>query len=360
MNENARSEVRSTMISLAAFVVVIAGVMASASIITPFLLSLFIAIIFLQPVVWLNKRGVNHTLAVIVVIIFIIAIFVGVGAVLGNSINSFAQDAPVYASKLRNIGHSLIEELRARGLQVADFDMEGNLDPAEVLNYTANILTEFGAIMSNAFLIFFIVLFLMLERTSISLKAEVIARNYKNNLSIMTSIIESIRTYLGLKTIISLATGLFIWLWLWVFGIEYAILWGMVAFLLNYIPNIGSIIAMIPAVLFALVQSGWAGAGWATLGFITVNMIVGNVVEPRVMGKEMGLSTLIVFLSLIFWGFVLGTVGMFLAVPLTMTFKIILDQKPRSKWLSILLGTDEHARAHDVEGDADADANTKD
>lgn len=345
MGNKNKSEVRSVMVSLAAFVVVIAGVMASASMITPFLLSLFVAIISVQPILWLNKKGVNHTLAVIIVLSMTISIVVGVGAVLGNSINSFARDAPLYATKLREIGHNLIEILRERGLNISQLDLESSLDPAEVLNYTANILTEFGAIMSNAFLIFFIVLFLLLERASIRLKAEVIAEHYDNNLSVMTAIIDSVRSYLGLKTVISLATGIFIWLWLLLFGIEYAILWGLVAFLLNYIPNIGSIIAAVPAVLFALVQSGWAGAGWTAFGFVLVNMVVGNVIEPRVMGREMGLSTLIVFLSLVFWGFVLGTVGMFLAVPLTMTFKIILDQNPRTKWLSILLGTDENALA---------------
>lgn len=345
MGKKSQPQVRSVMVSLAAFVVVIAGVMASASIITPFLLALFLAIISMQPIMWLNNRGVNHTIAVIIVLTLSLAVVVGVGAVLGNSINNFAQDAPMYASRLRAIGHDIIVALQNRGLKIAQFDLESNLDPAEVLNYTANILTEFGAIMSNAFLIFFIVLFLLLERASIRLKAEVIADSYNNNLSVMTSIIDSVRSYLGLKTLISLATGVFIWLWLWVFGIEYAILWGLVAFLLNYIPNIGSIIAAIPAVLFALVQSGLAGAGWAALGFVLVNMVVGNVVEPRVMGKEMGLSTLIVFLSLVFWGFVLGTIGMFLAVPLTMTFKIILDQNPRTRWLSVLLGTEENALA---------------
>ncbi len=126
-------------------------------------------------------------------------------------------------------------------------------------------------------------------------------------------------------------------------GVEYALLWGLIAFLLNYIPNIGSIIAGVPAVLFALVQLGFAGAGWTMVGYVIVNLVVGNIIEPKMMGKEMGLSTLIVFLSLVFWGFILGTIGMFLAVPLTMTFKIILDQYPKTKWISILLGSDEHA-----------------
>ena len=118
------------MISLAAFIVVIAGVMASASIITPFLLALFIAVISLQPVLWLHGQGVNPTLPVIIVITLTIVLFIGVGAILGNSINSFARDAPVYANKLHGIGKSITAELRNRGLQVADFNFEGNLDPS--------------------------------------------------------------------------------------------------------------------------------------------------------------------------------------------------------------------------------------
>ena len=332
------------MVSLAAFIVVIAGTMASVSVITPVLLALFISIISVQPVLWLHKRKVNHTLAVFIVIIGVMGLFVGFGAVLGNSVNNFVKDAPHYANQLRDMGEGIVQFLNAKGLNISQDNWDGNIDPGQVLNYTANLLSEFGAIMSNALLIFFIVLFMLLERASMSLKAEIIAQSYNNNLKVLSTIVESIRSYLGLKTIISLITGVFIWLWLLVFGIEYALLWGLFAFLLNYIPNIGSIIAGIPAVLFALVQLGVAGAGWAMLGYIAVNMIVGNVVEPRMMGKEMGLSTLIVFLSLFFWGFVLGTVGMFLAVPLTMTFKIILDQNPKTKWISILLGSDEHAK----------------
>lgn len=331
------------MVSLAAFVVVMAGAMAAASIITPMLMAFFIAIISIQPVLWLTEHKVNHTLAVLIVLTGVLALFGGLAAVLGNSVNSFAQDTPLYANKLRDIVEGFIEYLNARGLNMPDELWDRKINPGQILNYTASILTGFGALMGNAFLVFFIVLFMMLERGSIRLKAEVIAGNYKNNLEVFASIIESIRKYLTLKTVISLITGIFIWLWLLVFGIEYALLWGLIAFMLNYIPNIGSIIAGIPAVLFALVQLGLAGAGWTLLGFVIVNMVVGNVIEPRVMGKEMGLSTLIVFLSLIFWGFILGTVGMFLAVPLTMTFKIILDQYPKTKWISILLGSDEHA-----------------
>jgi AI-2 transport protein TqsA len=345
------------MVSLAAFVVVMAGAMAAVSIITPMLLAFFISVIAIQPVIWLTERKVNQTIAVLIVLLGVIGIFIGLAAVLGNSVNNFAEDAPLYANKLRDIGHSFVQSINERGINIPD-EWDSAINPASILNYTASILTEFGALMGNALLVLFIVLFMMLERGSLALKAEVIAGNYNNNLEVFRAIIDSIRQYLGLKTIISLITGIFIWLWLLVFGIEYALLWGLIAFMLNYIPNIGSILAGIPAVLFALVQLGLPGAGWAMLGYLIVNLVVGNVVEPRMMGKEMGLSTLIVFLSLIFWGFILGTVGMFLAVPLTMTFKIILDQYPKTKWISILLGSDEHAMelAEETETDAETDA----
>lgn len=331
------------MLSLASFVIVVAGIMAAESVITPILLSLFISIICIQPILWLSQKGVNHTLAVIIVLMGIIGLMTGFGAVIGNTINDFATDAPLYANKLRGLLDGLIQTLNSRGVNISSEKWETIIDPGSVMNYTANVLSDFGSFMSNALLIFFIVLFILLERASIRLKAEVIANTYSNDLDVPVRIIESIRTYLGLKTLISIATGLFIYIWLLIFGVDYALLWGLIAFLLNYIPNIGSIIAGIPAVLFALVQLGPAGAGWTMLGYAIINMVVGNVVEPRVMGKRMQLSTLIVFLSLVFWGFMLGTIGMFLAVPLTMMLKIIMEQNPRTVWISILLGSDKHA-----------------
>ena len=144
--------------------------------------------------------------------------------------------------------------------------------------------------------------------------------------------------------VVSLLTGFLVWLALTIIGVDYAIIWALIAFLLNYIPNIGSIIAAIPAVLFAFVQLGFGGALWTTFVFIGVNMIIGNLVEPKVMGKGLGLSTFVVFISLLFWGFVLGTVGMFLSVPLTMAIKIMLAQNEQTKWIAILLGTQEEAQ----------------
>ena len=140
-----------------------------------------------------------------------------------------------------------------------------------------------------------------------------------------------------------MAPGVAVWLWLWLLGVDYPILWSLLAFLLNYVPNIGSIIAAVPAVLLALVQLGPGSALWAAAGYLATNVVFGNILEPRFMGRGVGLSPLVVFLSLIFWGWVLGPVGMFLSVPLTITAKIALAASDDTRWAAVLLGTGEEA-----------------
>jgi predicted PurR-regulated permease PerM len=126
-----------------------------------------------------------------------------------------------------------------------------------------------------------------------------------------------------------------------VLGVDHFLLWSVLAFLLNYIPNIGSMIAAVPAVLLALVQLGAPTAGLVALGYVLSNAIMGNVIEPKYMGRGLGLSTLVVFLSLIFWGWLLGTVGMLLSVPLTMIVKIALESSQDTRWVALLLASDD-------------------
>ena len=165
--------------------------------------------------------------------------------------------------------------------------------------------------------------------------------------------IQSVNSYLAIKTVVSIFTGLLAGTWLYFLGVDHYLLWAVLAFLFNYIPNIGSIIAAVPAVLMALVQFGAGEAGLVALGYVTINTVMGNVIEPRFMGRGLGLSTLVVFLSLIFWGWLLGSVGMLLSVPLTMIVKIALESREESRWLAILLSSDDDvkptAKAHEAE-----------
>ena len=141
----------------------------------------------------------------------------------------------------------------------------------------------------------------------------------------------------------SFATGLLIYISLKIIGVEYAILWSLLAFLFNFIPNIGSMIAAIPALMFSWIQLGGTGFLWTGMTYLFVNMIIGSFIEPKILGKGMGLSTFVVFLSLVFWGWVLGPIGMFLPVPLTMVLKIMLTSNQSSNYFAILLGTKEEA-----------------
>jgi predicted PurR-regulated permease PerM len=145
---------------------------------------------------------------------------------------------------------------------------------------------------------------------------------------------------MAIKTATSLLTGVCVGVWLAVLGVNYPLLWGLLAFLLNYVPNIGSIIAAVPAVLLALVQFGIMKSFFAVGGYMVVNIGIGSIIEPRIMGRGLGLSPLVVFLSLVFWGWVLGPVGMLLSVPLTMTVKIALDSREDTKWIGVLLGSE--------------------
>ena len=152
--------------------------------------------------------------------------------------------------------------------------------------------------------------------------------------------LDSVNSYMAIKGWVSLATGLIIAIWLTILDVDYPLLWGLLAFLFNFVPNIGSIIAAIPAVLLALVQFGPGAAMAAGAGYVAVNIIMGNVIEPRFMGKGVGLSTLVVFISLVFWGWVLGPVGMLLSVPLTMIVKLALEARQDTRWIAVLLGPD--------------------
>ena len=147
-----------------------------------------------------------------------------------------------------------------------------------------------------------------------------------------------INKYMLIKTLASLATALCIWIWLWILGVNFAVLWGILAFLLNFIPFVGALLMTIPAVLLSLVQNDIQTTLLVALGYLVVNTVIGNVLEPRVMGRGLGISTLAVFLSLLLWGWVLGTVGVFLAVPLTIALMIALDASPKTRPMAILLG----------------------
>ena len=344
MNNNSSSFTTSPLVIFAAIIIILAGMMYASSIVAPFLLALFIAIILSQPVQWLVRKRVPLWLSIVLVLLGGIAVFVGMGEIIGSSLSSFRQDAPKYAASLNAMAASFFQWLQEQGFDLNQDQLGEMFDPGKVISMTAGILGQLGSLMGNTFLVFFIILFILLEDQSFAYKAKVLTRGPRESLAYLDQIGKSIRHYLSIKTLISIITGILIWVALMIIGVEYAIVWALIAFLLNYIPTIGSILAGIPAVLFALVQVGYGGALWTLGVYIALNTVIGNVVEPKMMGKGLGLSSLVVFLALVFWGFLIGTVGMFLSVPLTMALKIVLEQNEKTRWIAVLLGTQQEAK----------------
>ena len=333
----------SPVVNLAAFVIIIAGIIYASSFVSLLLLAIFVSIICAQPLAWLRGRNVPHGIGIVLVLGGINIILFIMSQLIGRSIVNFSRDSAIYAERLDQMAKSTFSVLNERGVDVSWERVSGVFDMGKVMEVTTKLLGDLGGIMGNTFLIMFIVLFILMELNGFAVKTVAIVGAPNESLKYLTKIGYSIRSYLGIKSVISLLTGFLIWLGLWIIGVKYAVLWAMIAFLLNYIPNVGSFIAGIPAVLFALVQLGPGGAVWTIALYGFVNLVMGSVVEPRVMGKGMGLSTLVVFLSLIFWGFILGSVGMFLSVPLTITLKAILENNPKTRWIAILLGTQHEA-----------------
>jgi predicted PurR-regulated permease PerM len=201
------------------------------------------------------------------------------------------------------------------------------------------IFAALSSVLTHAFLILLAVVFILLEAADLPKKLRIVLKNPERSLFTIEKFSQDAKRYLVIKTLISAATGLLIWLWLLILGVDYPVLWGTLAFLLNYVPNIGSIIAALPAILLALVQLGVGSALLTVLGFSVVNVVIGNILEPKLLGKGMSLSTLVVFLSMVFWGWVLGPIGMILSVPMTSLVKIALESYEETRGLAIMLGS---------------------
>lgn len=320
----------------AAFVIVIAGMKQAAPLLIPFLLSIFVAVLCLPVIHALKGYGLSQAVALSIVVLSIFVFGLMLAMLIGGSINDFSAALPTYQDKISVVNERFIEMLRSNGFSFSQDAIREQLDASSIMQGVSGIVTGFGSVLANSFLIFVSVIFILLESGRFAEKIAIITD--KKNSALYNDFSEKLRLYMGIKTWMSLATGLLVSAWLWFLDVDYPELWGLLAFLLNYVPNIGSIIAAAPAVLLALVQFDLEIAALVLVGYAFINILIGNFVEPRFLGKELDLSTLVVFLSLVFWGWVLGPVGMVLSVPLTISVKLALDENEDTQWLGILLG----------------------
>lgn len=315
---------------IAAIAIVLGAMRVASGVLVPGLLALFIAIVCTEPMYWLTEKGLPRWLAIILVVIVLLGVSSTIPLVVSGSIVQFNQQLPIYQERLDELMFQSSGWLQQFGYTAES--LQTIFDPSALLGYVQLVLGALGGILSSYLLIMLLVIFILVD----------VPRSLAAGASTSGQIIRTVQHYFAIKTFTSLLTGVIISVWCMLMDVQYPFLWGFIAFLLNFIPTIGSVIAAIPAVLLALMFNGAVSALVVMLGYVIINFGISNGLEPRIMGQQLGIRFVWIFVSLVAWGWILGPVGMLLAVPLTMTFRIMFDNHDDTRWIANILVPETH------------------
>lgn len=317
----------------ACFVIVVAGLKSASFFVNTLLLATFATAICLPALSWLKSKKIPETLAVLLVILGLIIVTGLMFTIIGSSVSNFIDKIPFYEEKFIKLWKETFLFLSKYNLADEETFMN-TLNPSSIFGLLGTFLSGFGNVLTSSLLVLIIFIFMIFESTTYGRKLKIINPSSFSNSELIR---KRLTKYFGIKTLTSLATGLSITIGLLILGVDFPVLWGFLAFILNFIPSIGSFIAAIPGVILALVLLGPVGGLVTAIIYFVVNTVIGNIVEPQLMGKNLGISPLIVFIAMLFWGFILGPVGMLFATPLMIVIKIILDTRPVTRNLGVLI-----------------------
>ena len=319
----------------ASIVVIVAGMKAMSNLILIVLMSLFITAISLSPFLWLKKKKVPEVLSLIIVILLIFGILYTFSILLAASVSGFNEKLPFYEERFGILWVSVHQWFIEVGLIEQNGNLMNLVKSTNLMKSSGGAVAGLGKLLSDPFLVLFVYIFMMLEVSIFGKKMKLISPGALGGMQI---IITNIKRYFSIKFLTSFFTGLFIYIGLLFIGVDFPLLWGLIAFILNFIPSIGSIFAAIPAVLLAFLQLDPFSGLMTGVLYLIVNMLIGSIIEPPLMGRNLGLSPLIVFLSLLIWGYILGPVGMLISAPLTMIIKIIFDNRKQTSSVGVIIG----------------------
>jgi len=342
----------------AASVVVCAGLKLAAPLLVPFLLAGFIATATMPLVFWLQRRGLHRVLAVIVGIVVDLLVLAGMAVLTGGSIAAFSARLPVYDERLTALLAELGLWLTAHGVRISSSTFDTIADPSWVMGLAGSLLQSLAGLVSRIVLVLLIVAFMLFEATGLEEKLKNVLKSPRHVRRLKIAAHE-VNRYVLVKTATSLLTGVLATIWCMYWGVDFPFLWGLLAFVLNYIPTVGSFVAAVPPVLLALVLRGPGVAIGLAIGYTVFNLLIASLLDPRLMGKALGLSPLVVFLSMVFWGFIFGPMGALLSAPLTMMVKNFMGQTVDLAWIAGLLGPLESSTAKGRRRQSNVEARTK-
>jgi predicted PurR-regulated permease PerM len=324
---------------LAGALALVIGLMKlAAPLLSPILLAIFIAIVATPILAWMRRKRVPRWAALLLIAFVLLDVGSLLALVATGALEGFRDSIPTYQERFMLVAQQLGGWLERVGVEGSTQAIPDLMAPNKLMGVVRPLLSNASGILASGLLVLLAVIFILLEAPSLPAKLKAAFDIDKAGEARIRRLLFSINRYMRIKAMTSLATALCAWALLWLLGIDFAPLWAMLAFFLNFVPVVGNIVMMIPPTLLAVVQVGPGTAVVVAAGYLAINTAIGNVIEPRIMGKGLGISTLAVFLALLFWGWLFGAVGMFLAVPLTAAVIIALDASPDTRPIAILLG----------------------
>lgn len=324
------------LVGAASAVIVGAGMVQMRAILAPFLFALLVAIAGALPLRWLQSKKVPGWLAALMVASLFCGVLILLGGLAAQSVEGLTEALPGYRADFDVLFDKVQARLDPHGLEIPS--RMSQVDERFAMGVLTSLLQGVARSFSSVATALVILVFLLLEAADYRVKFRA-ALSHTMDVGRFEKVTDDVQRYLFVKTLTSAVTGVLIWALCLAVGVDFPVLWGLTAFVLNYIPVVGSIIAAVPAVLLACISLSWFGVLVLGLGYAVVNTAVSNFLEPQLMGRHLGLSPLIVFMSLVFWGWAWGPIGMFLSVPITMMVKILLENSDDLRWVATLMGS---------------------
>src|ERR687894_2406053 len=334
------------MLVLAATVVVLVGIRLGAPILNPIFFAIVLTLLVSPIYSWLLRRGLPTPLALVLMLVILLILFVGLSFILGASIVRFSERVGFYTAQL-NVQLNSLDALIER-LGLSNVDLQDVVNPSALAGALGVVLSGITGFLSDLFLILMIMLFLLGEGPAMMNRLRTSVAKDNPQVERLTVIGQSVVRQFGLRAIVNLVTGAGVTVMLFLLGVDFPLLWGILTFFLSFVPYIGLVLAVTPAVGLALAGVGVGRAGVFIAGGGVINVLAENVLSPLMMGRGLNLSPTVVFLSFIVWAWLLGGPGAFLALPITLFVAVMLDTFPETRWLASIIGVaDTDASADD-------------
>jgi AI-2 transport protein TqsA len=356
--ENGKIKAGKALWMLAALTIVITGLKLAHGFLIPVLVAFFIATVSFPLLNFLREKKIPRALAVLLTVavdfVFLAALAVLAITLIGDLQEKWnSKYASEFSSQIREASASLALKLNEYGVPDAQEKIDEavnknvsnlqNIRFEKIWDVGAGVLGRVVGFLGTFLITLVLTVFMLSEARMFGRRLEAISLARGPNLSRMLNATKDIQRFLAIKTAISVVTGVLAGFLCWAAGLDFYILWGILAFFFNFIPVVGSIIAGVPPTILALLDSG-AGLPNAVLvagGYLLINNFLGNFVEPMLVGRRFGISTLVVVISVVFWGWLWGPIGMLLAVPLTMVLKVILESSDEFRWIGVAISAEQ-------------------